>query len=426
MSMFNDIGWPQRGNSEKCISNSEQVKNYAKRFSRGHWTFPGPGDEKMGTELSALHLKENGIPPPQRMCDISKKLVSQHSTCRDTIHFNADSANTELFFRTIHSANQLSIFGAVSSWCAEFVQRTPSQKKKVDFGRKLVAKENDQLLVNVKPQEVNSFVQTPRSENGAPRKQIARMSSEIWNTGEIQFYESVEMRHSRAESLLRWAEKLFLKYMIVLETDPPSMQRKTLPCENQNSRIYANAAIPGQTLIGTFFKFISYDILASVELKFRFFPRQRKSEHRGWWCAEEKTATWRSYISIIQTTSPQVLDYFWREPLQKNVNFVVQRLSNPASRKLMRRSPEFRRIQCAIQKKWFLLTTGNGMTFLLVPIHRKYSSSRSLKIGHENGTALWSRWKGNRRRCSFELDVSKPAKSFPEGRRVKILGNRLA
>ena len=36
----------KKGNSEICISNSEQVKNYAKRFSRGHWSFLGPGDEE--------------------------------------------------------------------------------------------------------------------------------------------------------------------------------------------------------------------------------------------------------------------------------------------------------------------------------------------------------------------------------------------
>ena len=36
----------KRGNSERCISNSEQVKNYAERFSRGHWTCLGPVDEK--------------------------------------------------------------------------------------------------------------------------------------------------------------------------------------------------------------------------------------------------------------------------------------------------------------------------------------------------------------------------------------------
>ena len=46
ISMFNDIEWTKSGKSEQCISNSEKVKNYAKRFSRGRWAFFGPGDEK--------------------------------------------------------------------------------------------------------------------------------------------------------------------------------------------------------------------------------------------------------------------------------------------------------------------------------------------------------------------------------------------
>ena len=43
---FQVIDWTKRGNSEQCISNSEKVKKYAKRFSRGHWTFLGAGGEK--------------------------------------------------------------------------------------------------------------------------------------------------------------------------------------------------------------------------------------------------------------------------------------------------------------------------------------------------------------------------------------------
>ena len=43
MSMFNDIDWSQKENDEKCISNSEKVKTYAKRFSQGHWSFLGHG-----------------------------------------------------------------------------------------------------------------------------------------------------------------------------------------------------------------------------------------------------------------------------------------------------------------------------------------------------------------------------------------------
>ena len=44
MSMFNDIEWKK--NDENCISNAENVMNYAKRFLPGHWTFLGPGSEK--------------------------------------------------------------------------------------------------------------------------------------------------------------------------------------------------------------------------------------------------------------------------------------------------------------------------------------------------------------------------------------------
>ena len=46
MTMFNIIEWTQKRNEENCISNSEKVKMYVKRFSQGHWTFLGPGDER--------------------------------------------------------------------------------------------------------------------------------------------------------------------------------------------------------------------------------------------------------------------------------------------------------------------------------------------------------------------------------------------
>ena len=44
MSMFNDIVW--NTNDGNCLSNAEKVKNYAMRFSKGHWTFLGPGSEE--------------------------------------------------------------------------------------------------------------------------------------------------------------------------------------------------------------------------------------------------------------------------------------------------------------------------------------------------------------------------------------------
>ena len=63
MSMFNDIDWTAKGNEENCISNSDKVKMYAKRFSKGHWTFFGLGDEKKsyGKSNYQPHAKLNSV-----------------------------------------------------------------------------------------------------------------------------------------------------------------------------------------------------------------------------------------------------------------------------------------------------------------------------------------------------------------------------
>ena len=80
---------------------------------------------------------------------------------RETIHFTADASNTKSFFRTIHSANQLSIHGAVASWCEEF------GLKPDETSEKLTKTENDQILKEVRPQEVKLLVQTPRNDDPA-------------------------------------------------------------------------------------------------------------------------------------------------------------------------------------------------------------------------------------------------------------------
>ena len=95
---------------------------------------------------------------------------------RDTIHFNADASNTELLFRTTHSANQFSIYGASRAGVKSSVE---DQMRKNGVQTSLHQKINEEILKSVNPQEVNSLVRTPR--NGAPvsRKRIARMSSEL-------------------------------------------------------------------------------------------------------------------------------------------------------------------------------------------------------------------------------------------------------
>ena len=161
----------QREEIQKNVFHSEQVKNYAERFSRGYWTFLGHGDEKkwygalscapegkldFTTTMMVERFKETGHPVLKSISALSRGILKGKKN-RNTIHFNADASNTELLFRTIHSAN-----GAVSSWCEEFGLR-PNEREPTSA--RFVTKENEQLLKNVKPQEVNSLVQTPRSDD---------------------------------------------------------------------------------------------------------------------------------------------------------------------------------------------------------------------------------------------------------------------
>ena len=150
--MFNDVDWTKKRNSERCISNSGRFKNCGKQFSKGHRTFLSPGDEKKryGTLSYTLEgkwdsiatqmmerFKESRHPVVKSISALSRGILKRKKN-RDTVHINADASNTELLFRTIHSA--LSTYGAVSSWCGESAQRTPSPQKESTW-EKFVAKE---------------------------------------------------------------------------------------------------------------------------------------------------------------------------------------------------------------------------------------------------------------------------------------------
>ena len=133
LSMFNGTDWTRRRNSEKCISNSDQVKNYAKKFMQGHWTFLGLGSEKKWcgksnyfsegnwqdtANMMVEQFEESGHPVFKGV-SLSWNLEEEEQQGDHTLQY-ADASNTELLHRTIHSANQLSIYGAVARWCEDF------------------------------------------------------------------------------------------------------------------------------------------------------------------------------------------------------------------------------------------------------------------------------------------------------------------
>ena len=80
---------------------------------------------------------------------------------KNTIHFNAESSHVELLFRIIHSANQLSVYGAVSSWSGQhsFAGAEPSSGKFVE-SEEIV---DEETAKSVKPEDGNCLVDSARS-----------------------------------------------------------------------------------------------------------------------------------------------------------------------------------------------------------------------------------------------------------------------
>ena len=177
-------------------------------------------------------------------------------------------------------------------------------------------------------------------------------TSNLWREAS-NFQKIVKMRHSFIVFLLECVKKQLQTKMMVLEIE---LQH----AESFHSLLLSQIpefmpSFQNDLKLDQLFKFLLYNFLAFMELKFRFHPRQRQIEIPGWSYVEEGTASWMSYISKVQDTIRRVMKYFWKDLLQKKVNFVLQSWSNPASRKLVRRIPKFRRVQRTVRQKFVLL-----------------------------------------------------------------------
>ena len=163
MSMFNDIDWTKK-----------------ERFLQGHWTFLGLGSEK----------KWYGGSSSEREWDTANEMVQRfketdHLVLRntsalsrgilkmkkglETIHFSGDSSNTELLFQTIHSVNQLSIYGAVANLFEQF-GLTEEEKGRDNLSV------NKSILTSVPSHELQLLVSLPTKASG---QQFARTYVEL-------------------------------------------------------------------------------------------------------------------------------------------------------------------------------------------------------------------------------------------------------
>ena len=129
MSIFNDISCGTKDNEEECLANARLVSLYASRFGKGQWSFIGPGSEKKWysikedspqgiwdtiAERMLLQFAESGCPIFRATTPLSRGQLKSKGHGKLSIHFAADQETIETIFRKIVSANQLSLYGAVT------------------------------------------------------------------------------------------------------------------------------------------------------------------------------------------------------------------------------------------------------------------------------------------------------------------------
>ena len=135
MSMFNDISCGTKDNEKECLANARLVSLYARRFGQEQWQFTGPGSEKKWysmkvdspqgiwdnlTEKMLLEFAESGCPIFRATTPLPRGQLKIKGHGKLSIHFAAVQETTATIFRTIVSANQLSLYGAVAEMCEEY------------------------------------------------------------------------------------------------------------------------------------------------------------------------------------------------------------------------------------------------------------------------------------------------------------------
>ena len=86
------------------------------------------------------------------------------------IHFSGDHSNADLSFRTIKSANQFSIYGAIADWCDELTEQILGHP--FLSMEKSVAKVNEQLCRKLELGGVGALVQALETNVQAARERL--------------------------------------------------------------------------------------------------------------------------------------------------------------------------------------------------------------------------------------------------------------
>ena len=408
----------KKGNDGICISNSEKVKTYAKKFSQGHWTFLSPRAEKKwyGTlpetpegkcDSTATQMverfKDSGHPVFKSMSALSRGILKKNSD-RDTIHFNGDASNTDLLFRIIHFVEQLSMYGAVSNWCEQVgltedekgQEKPPGKKESVTKG----------VLTSVKSQEVNLLVSSRRLASGSSLREniqdFESLSERIWFTRVCEDAIFVHRVSAGMSYKTRPDEYDGFGQLI------PWCREYTLSRVNPRSSVFAS--IPGGTIIGPVIVVQTVKILDTNGLEIAF-PSPNDSRQT-------------SHVMISRGKSrfvDELLAWRYRRPaLRKLVRPLILPPGN-----WIRTLSAFLPAWCTTQKEPFLRLKESGKSFLKVHRMEELCRQQSPKW-FLDWCVITTRWKNIWRSDSLGQDKAGTVERVRRTGSTRFLRQRLA
>ena len=193
--MFNDSDWTRIGNSLHCIVNSKEVRDYAKRFRRGHWSFFGLGDEEngMGTychkpegkweneaDQMIKDFAESGHPIFRGTGALNRGILKRKGG-RNTIHSSAKAGNIEFFYFAQFTRQISSVSTEQSRMeCDEIAEQMLGQTS-LGMG-KSISKVNEQLTKHLVPRSW-FFGTKPHEDRGSRGKLLTSSLTTIQDAG---------------------------------------------------------------------------------------------------------------------------------------------------------------------------------------------------------------------------------------------------
>ena len=199
------------------------IRDYASKFKDGHCAFLLPGEEnKWYHDYESNHegkwdlrdskivdeFEKSGHPVFEGTSPLGWGIFKRKKG-KDTIHFNGKHSNIDLLYRTVHSANQLCVHGAVTNWC-ETLGRVVFEKRENcghDLDRRLLneertnAEEIDSLVTvsRIPPAPRNRMRQRFQDfESFAPESQLKHVPERAG------FYHPGERKKVLQDSSWRW------------------------------------------------------------------------------------------------------------------------------------------------------------------------------------------------------------------------------